>query len=55
MFAASADIFVIDFFFRPFAKIGEKMPWIALLFTCILYGIIGYVVLRSVYLADQKH
>lgn len=55
MLVAAADIFVIDYFIRPFAKIGEKMPIVALLSICILYGIIGYIVLKSVYLADQKH
>jgi len=53
MFAASADIFLIDFIFRPFAKIYEKMPLVMLLIVIILYCLIGYTVLKSAYLAHE--
>jgi len=50
---AAAGLFVIDFLVRPFFKIYEKMPIVMLLVTLLLYGIVGYIVLKSVYLADQ--
>lgn len=53
MIAASADIWFIDYIFRPFAKIYEKMPLVMLLIVMIMYGIIGYFVLRSAYVSEQ--
>ena len=44
---------MVDFVFRPFAKIYEKMPIVMLLACLVLYGIVGYFVLKSVYFADQ--
>ncbi len=52
--SAAAGLFVIDFIFRPFAKIFEKSPIVMLLMTLVLYGIVGYIVLKSVYLADHN-
>jgi len=51
--SAAANIFFIDFFCRPFAKIIEKMPLIMVVVLFILYGIIAYILLRSAYMADQ--
>lgn len=56
MFQPSGDImpgtavglFLIDFIVRPFAKIFEKMPFIMLGMLLLLYGVIAYMVLRSV-------
>lgn len=53
MLTASAGIFLIDFVFRPFAKICEKWPPVMLLMCIIVYGIVGYIVIKSVYVADQ--
>jgi len=53
LLAASADIFVIDYIVRPFAKIYEKMPLVMLLIVIILYSIIGYFVLKSAYMAES--
>jgi hypothetical protein len=53
MLSASADIWFIDYIFRPFAKIYEKMPLVMLLIVMILYSIIGYFVLRSAYVAEE--
>lgn len=47
--AAGVDIFLIDFLFRPFAKIYQKMPFVTFVILCILYGIIAYVVWRSAF------
>jgi hypothetical protein len=51
----AVGIFLIDFVFRPFAKIYEKMPIVALLLCLVLYSIVGYAVLKSVYFADQHN
>jgi hypothetical protein len=52
--AAAAGLFIIDFIFRPFAKIFEKMPLVMLLLVLILYGIIGYIVVKSVYFSPDQ-
>lgn len=44
---------IIDFVARPFAKIYEKMPLTMLVLCIVLYSIIGYIVFKSAYLADQ--
>lgn len=49
----AVGLFFIDFVFRPFAKIYEKMPLVMLLLIIILYSAIAYVVLKSAYIADQ--
>lgn len=51
--AAAAGLFIIDFVFRPFAKILEKWPMVMLLLTLLLYSIIGYIVVKSVYFAHD--
>jgi hypothetical protein len=51
--AATAGLFIIDFFLRPFAKICEKSPWVMLIVCLIVYGFVAYVVLKSTFLADQ--
>ncbi len=53
--AAAAGLFVIDFIFRPFAKIYEKWPLVMLLMCLILYGFVAYAVLKSTFLADSHH
>lgn len=50
----AVGLFLIDFIFRPFAKIYEKMPLVMLLMLLCLYSIIGYIVIKSAYLADQQ-
>lgn len=50
----AVGLFLIDFIFRPFAKIYEKMPLVMLLILLCLYGIIAYAVIKSAYLADQQ-
>ncbi|HEY9732443.1 MAG TPA: hypothetical protein V6C89_11055 [Drouetiella sp.] len=53
--AAAAGLFIIDFVFRPFAKILEKWPMVMLLLVLLLYTIIGYIVVKSVYfMPDQQ-
>ena len=49
----AVGLFWIDVVMRPFAKIWEKDPILTLIMCCMLYAVIGYVVLRSVYVADQ--
>jgi hypothetical protein len=53
--AAEAGLFIIDFFFRPFAKIYEKMPMVMLLLCLVIYGVVAYLVVKSTFLADQHH
>jgi hypothetical protein len=48
-------LFVIDFLVRPFAKIWEKDPIVMLMMCLVLYGIVGYIVVKSVYLTDQHN
>lgn len=48
----AVGLFMIDFIFRPFAKIYEKMPLVMLLILLVLYGIIAYIVVRSSYFAE---
>jgi hypothetical protein len=50
---ASAGLFFIDFFCKPFVKIFEKMPLLMVLLVFLIYGAIAYVLLRSAYMADQ--
>ncbi len=50
----AVGLFLVDFIFRPVAKIYEKMPIVALLLCLLLYAIVGYIVVKSVYFADQQ-
>lgn len=50
---ASAGLFIIDYIFKPFAKIFEKMPIVALLMCLALYGVVAYFVVKTTFLADQ--
>jgi len=49
----AVGLFIIDFVIRPFAKIGEKMPFVMIGFILVLYLVVGYIVVKSVYFADQ--
>lgn len=49
----AVGLFMIDFVFRPFAKIYEKMPIVMLLILLCLYGTIAYFVLRSSFAEQQ--
>ena len=51
----ACGLFMIDFVIRPFAKIFEKMPFLMIGLLILLYAVIGYVVLRSAYMADEHH
>ncbi len=51
----AVGLFFIDFVLRPFAKIGEKMPIVMLLICLLMYAVVGYVVVKSCYFADQHH
>ena len=55
MFAASAEIFLIDFIVRPFFKIYEKMPQVMLLICLVIYGFVAYMVIKSVLVAEQRY
>ncbi len=48
-------LFLIDFLVKPFARIYEKWPIAMLLVCLIIYGIIGYIVVKSVYLTDERY
>lgn len=49
----AVGLFAIDFVFRPIVKIYEKMPIVMLLMCLVLYAIVGYIVIKSVYFAEQ--
>jgi hypothetical protein len=51
--AAASGLFLVDKFVTPFFKIFEKMPLLMVLLLCLIYGVIGYVLLRSAYIADH--
>lgn len=46
-------LFLIDFMVRPFVRIYEKWPLAMLLIVLIFYSIIGYIVIRSVYMTEH--
>jgi hypothetical protein len=48
-------LILIDMVCKPFAKILEKMPILMILFLCVLYAGIAYMVLKSAYLAEDHH
>ena len=48
-------LFLIDFLVKPFARIYETWPIAMLLVCLIIYGIIGYIVVKSVYLTDERY
>lgn len=53
--AAAADLFIVDFIFRPFAKIYEKMPFVEMFILILVYSVIGYIVYRSAYKTEEQH
>ena len=53
--SAAANIFIIDFVFRTFAKIYEKMPYFMLSIVLVMYGIVAYMVIKSAYLSDHDY
>lgn len=48
-------LFLVDFIIKPFARIYEKWPLAMVFFLLVVYGIIGYIVIRSAFLADNRH
>ena len=46
---AAAGFFIVDFIFRPFAKIYQKMPSLTFVFVTLLYGLIAYLVIKSAF------
>lgn len=51
----AVGLFLIDFVARPFAKIFEKMPLIMFGIMLLLYGYIGYIVLKSAWQAEKHY
>ena len=51
---AAAGLFFVDFIFRPFAKIFEKMPFLMMVLLMCLYGFIAYMVFKSAFTDGQK-
>ncbi len=50
----AVGLFMIDFVARPFARIFEKWPEFMIILLLILYGCVGYSVIKSAFLADQR-
>ena len=51
----AVGILMIDQFVKPFARIFEKWPLAMIFILLILYSIVGYIVIKSAYLADGHH
>jgi hypothetical protein len=51
--SAASGLLLIDILIRPFCKLGVKFPIIGLLALMILYGFIGYMVLKSAYMVED--
>jgi hypothetical protein len=49
MLSAASGFIFVDMLIRPFCKLGIKFPVVGLIFMTILYGSIGYLVLKSAY------
>lgn len=49
----AVGLFIIDFIARPFARVLEKWPDTIMVLLLVVYGIIGYIVWKSAYHADQ--
>ena len=47
-------LFLVDVVIRPFIRIYQKWPLSIILILLVVYGIIGYIVIRSAYLADRN-
>jgi len=45
----STGNFLIDFLLRPIFRLGFQHPFILVTVLCLIYGFIGYLVLRSAY------
>lgn len=52
---ATAGFFLIDFIVRPFAKIYQKMPFAIFLIMLVIYGVIGYIVWKSAFRAENQY
>lgn len=54
MLGTGIGIFWIDFILKPGTKELLKHPSVLVLAVCILYGYVGYIVLKSTYLSDNR-
>lgn len=45
---------LVEYILRPFAKIFEKFPYIALFLLVVIYGSVAYVVIRSAYFSEER-
>lgn len=50
----AVGLFVIDFIARPFARIFEKWDVFMIVLLLVLYGIVGYVVIKSAFMVDHQ-
>ncbi len=53
MFTASSGIFLIDTLLKPFAKIFEKNPILALVTVVVMYSIVAYMVFKSAWQSEH--
>lgn len=51
--SAASGLILIDMLIRPFYKVAVKIPLIGFMFLMVLYGFIGYIVLKSAYLSSD--
>jgi len=51
--SAASGLILVDMLIRPFYKLAVKFPIIGLFFLMIIYGSIGYAVLKSAYLSEH--
>ena len=51
--SAATVILFLDILIRPFFKVAMKFPLVGLCILFMFYGLIGYIAIRSAYLADN--
>lgn len=53
--SAATGILFLDVLVRPFFKVAMKFPIVGLLILFAFYGLIGYITLKSAFLADNQY
>lgn len=50
----AVGLFIIDFIARPFARIVEKWPETMILTLLLVYGCVGYIVIKNAFYNNEK-
>jgi hypothetical protein len=51
--SAASGLILIDMVIRPFYKVAVKFPIAGFMVLMVIYGFIGYIVLKSAYLSES--